>query len=223
MVNWCTSPDRFASIMPAGCEIDHFQGKTYVSLVAFLFENTRVLGVGVPGHRNFEEVNLRFYVTRTTPDGEKRRGVVFIREFVPKHIISWVARTFYQEPYETIAMSHQFKIDEKGKQFGRYQWGDHWISGHVGNENKQLEPGSIQHFIAEHYWGYTKTNRGTREYRVEHPTWHWRDFDNFDSAVDYGALYGSQWSFLSTQSPECVFMAEGSGVSVEPWGSIKGI
>lgn len=220
MVNWSIPPDCLAALIPEGCVLDQFQGKTYVSLVAFLFEDTRVLGVAVPGHQNFEEVNLRFYVKHLTEAGEERRGVVFIREYVPKPMIAWVARTLYQEPYGTIPMSHDFRRNEAGQLTARYQWGKNWISGLIGESSQPLKAGSVQHFISEHYWGYTKTNRGTREYRVDHPSWTWRTFDHYRTEIHFESLYGSKWSFLSSLQPDCVFMADGSEVSVEPWGRL---
>ena len=43
-----------------------------------MFLNTRVLGIQVPFHVNFEEVNLRFYV-RYQDEGEWKRGVVLLK------------------------------------------------------------------------------------------------------------------------------------------------
>ncbi|MBL6723829.1 MAG: DUF2071 domain-containing protein [Rubripirellula sp.] len=220
MVNWSVPPETLEPWLPTGCKIDKFRGKTYVSLVAFLFENTRVLGISIPGHRNFEEVNLRFYVTRNTDEGEVRRGVVFIREFVPKPLIALVARLIYREPYHWLAMSHHDQRDHEGKRRIRYTWGGNWISTAIGETSQLLKPNSVEQFIAEHYWGYTKTKRGTREYRVQHPSWNWRSIDDYDSKIDFADLYGSEWGFLANQSPECIFIAEGSDVSVDPWDHI---
>ena len=107
MVNWPIPREKLLPFVPAGCQLDSFEGKTYISLVAFLFEQTRVLGVSLPGYRHFEEVNLRFYVTHKTDSDEIRRGVVFLREYVPKKLIALVAKKVYQEPYEVLPMSHE--------------------------------------------------------------------------------------------------------------------
>src|SRR6186997_297859 len=77
-------PDVLAPYIPAGTSLDPFEGETLVSLVGFRFLDTRVRGVPIPGHRNFDEINLRFYVKRPMPDGTVRRGVTFIREIVPR-------------------------------------------------------------------------------------------------------------------------------------------
>ena len=64
MLNYEVPPEALAPLVPAGTELDSWQGKTFVSVVGFLFLDTRVLGIAIPGHRDFEEVNLRFYVRR---------------------------------------------------------------------------------------------------------------------------------------------------------------
>lgn len=92
--------------LPAGLELDLYQGRCFVSLVGFLFDRVRILGVPVPFHTRFEEVNLRYYVRRRMPDGTFRRGVVFLSEIVPKPAITAVARTLYGEAYSTARTSH---------------------------------------------------------------------------------------------------------------------
>ena len=221
MVNWPIPREKLLPFVPAGCQLDSFEGKTYISLVAFLFEQTRVLGVSVPGYRHFEEVNLRFYVTHKTDSDEIRRGVVFLREYVPKKLIALVAKKVYEEPYEVLPMSHESLIHDSGKRSLRYTLGNHWLSGTIDQSPNVLEVGSLEHFIAEHYWGYTKTKNGTRQYRVSHPPWRWHGVSDYQNRVDFGSLYGSEWSFLGEEAPECIFLAEGSEISVDPWGKLE--
>ena len=103
MINYEVDPSLFKDRVPLGTELDLEDGRCYVSLVGFMFLETRVLGFPIPFHRNFEEINLRFYVKRELPD-ETRRGVVFIKELVPRRAIATVARVLYGEPYETAKM-----------------------------------------------------------------------------------------------------------------------
>ena len=90
MVNYEVDPKLLEPRVPLGTELDLQDGKCFVSLVGFMFLDTRVMEFLVPFHVNFEEVNLRFYVKRETED-ELRRGVVFIKEIVPKSAIAAVA------------------------------------------------------------------------------------------------------------------------------------
>ena len=97
MLNYAVEPDLLRPRVPAGVELEHWNGKTFVSMVGFLFQRTTVLGFRAPFHTDFEEVNLRFYVRRRGPEGW-RRGVVFIKEIVPRIVIATVARVCYNEP-----------------------------------------------------------------------------------------------------------------------------
>lgn len=221
MINWPIAPDRVEPWVPAGCEVDCYQGRTFASLVAFQFLDTRVLGLPIPGHIDFEEVNLRLYVKRTTPDGELRRGVVFVREIVPRRMIAWVARAVYGEPYVRMPMSHQRSELADGRLQIRYCWGDHRLDGGAAAARRDLVPGSEQHFMAEHYWGYTARRGGTSQYRVDHPPWRWRELESLQIDVDMGSLYGQAWADLTASKPSSQFLAEGSAISVEHCGRIK--
>ena len=103
MLNYEVDPAILASRVPANTELEGWRGKTYVSVVGFLFRDTRIRGIAVPFHRNFEEVNLRFYVRRKAQD-EWRRGVVFVKEIVPRRAIALVARLLYRENYQAMPM-----------------------------------------------------------------------------------------------------------------------
>ncbi len=199
--------------VPAGTEIDFWNGKTYVSLVGFLFLRTRVKGIPIPFHRDFEEVNLRFYVRHKAGE-EWRRGVVFIKEIVPRWAIAWVARTLYNENYVSLPMRHHVAGDEF-----RYSWSFNGKSNHLGvlrsGEPLPAEPGSEEEFITEHYWGYTAQADGSSlEYRVEHVPW--RVWQTTDTNVDVWAadLYGPEFVEPLARRPSSAFLAEGSPVTV---------
>ena len=213
MANYEIAPEILQPLLPNGVALDFFDGKCYVSLVAFMFLDTRVLRIPVPFHVNFEEVNLRFYVKRET-DAETKRGVCFVKEIVPRAAIARVARVFYGEPYEAWKMSHQ-----KTENDLIYAWwkndNAHHIKIEIGENKGVPAANSPGEFIIEHYWGYTKRGRNrTDEYKVEHPKWELFDVENHEIKVDFAALYGAEFAFLDEAKPDSVFMAEGSEVSV---------
>src|SRR5271167_3016332 len=77
MLNYEVDSQLLRSYVPRGSELDSFNGGTLVSLVGFRFLRTRIFGaLPIPFHSNFDEINLRFYVRRRHPEGD-RRGVVF--------------------------------------------------------------------------------------------------------------------------------------------------
>lgn len=216
IANYVVDPQVLGPYLPAGTELDLWNGKCYVSLVGFMFLNTRLLGLPIPFHQNFEEVNLRFYV-RHLDGAEWKRGVVFIKEIVPKRALSFVANTIYSEHYDTMKMSHNWSKNDY-TQIVEYKWHlkDYENSFEVEAEldGFDLIEGSEEEFITEHYWGYTKVNdRKTFEYEVTHPKWKIYKVLNNKIKVDFGAVYGREFSNLG--KPSSIMLAEGSEITVE--------
>lgn len=220
MLNYVVDPAILAPYVPAGTTLDHWQGRAYVSLVGFLFANTRMLGVPIPFHRTFEEVNLRFYVRRDVA-GEVRRAVTFIKELVPRRAIAHVARLGYNEPYDAVPMRHSFgALGEAGVPTSvRYEWrsAGAWTgievepcgTGHRADDDSEAQ------FITEHYWGYTRQRDGsTIEYRVAHPSWHVWAVRSPTLFGDFGSTYGDAWSRILAAPPTSAFLADGSPVTV---------
>ena len=213
VANYEVDPALLADRVPLGTKLDLHEGRCFVSLVGFMFLNTRVLGIPIPGHVNFEEVNLRFYVKRELPD-EIRRGVCFIKEIVPRRAICYVARTFYGEPYEVWRMSN-----ERSDLGAVYEWwrGEdrHRLSVETGKNTGVPAAGSHGEFIIEHYWGYTKRGSDhTDEYKVEHPKWELHEVVDRRIKVEFGGVYGYEFEFLSAAQPYSILFARGSEIAV---------
>lgn len=217
MANYAIDPAILLPYLPAKTELDLWNGICYVSLVGFMFNDTKVLGIKVPWHINFEEVNLRFYVRHQTPDGEWRRGVVFIKEIVPLPAIAIIANTLFYEHYVAVPMHHKWTLGDNIEV--SYGWAtqgkEQLMSVTALNKPQPLVEGSEAQFITEHYWGYTKLNaHKTTEYQVEHPSWMTYPVDSYHIKVDMGLVYGSQFASLQHQEPLSVFLAEGSEIKV---------
>lgn len=205
MLNYAMDPSLLKPLVPAGTELDDFQGKTYLSLVGFEFNRTRVLGFAVPFHQNFEEVNLRFYVRRGS-----KRGVVFIRELVPKYAVAAVARLLFNENYSCVPMSHRC---EAGKV--EYTWGECVMSIETEGDSFVPPDGSLSQFITEHYWGYTRhKGGGSLEYEVQHPPWRVWNAARAGFSGDAAGLYGPKIAAVLRRQPDSAFLAQGSPVTV---------
>jgi uncharacterized protein len=216
MLNFTVDPLVLRPHVPYGTELDFFDERTFLSVVGFRFLRTRLFGIPFPFHRDFEEVNLRFYVRRKAQDGW-RRGVVFIRELVPRDAIAWIARTCYGEPYSALPMRHKIEASHSGI-FVEYGWCHRgtWesISGQSTGEPRELEHGSEAEFITEHYWGYTGARSGCNEYQVEHPRWRAWECDRASFQADINNLYGEQYLESLSARPSSAFIAQGSPVIV---------
>jgi uncharacterized protein YqjF (DUF2071 family) len=217
LLNYRVRPSLLEPLVPAGTELDLWQGIAYVSVVGFLFANTRVLGVPIPFHCNFEEVNLRFYVRREV-GRETRRAVTFIREIVPRRAIAATARAMYNEPYLSRRMRHHVSAvaDETTVD---YEWHGEagWSGVHVSATGapEAIKPGSEEEFIAEHYWGYTRQRDGsTIEYEVHHPRWHVWPARTARLAGSVADVYPIEIASVLGPTPDTAFLADGSAVTV---------
>jgi hypothetical protein len=221
MINYEIDPAILDPFIPRGTELDSWSGKTFVSVVGFLFQNTRLLGIPIPFHRNFEEVNLRFYVRRRS-GAEWRRGVTFIKEIVPRSAIAAVARYAYNENYIALPMRHRIDLESgKMKEGGlvEYRWKHASLWNHLriktSGAPSALVPGSEEEFITEHYWGYARQRDGSSfEYQVEHPPWRVWQVSECSLDCDVAALYGSQFVKPLSAPPSSAFLAEGSAIRV---------
>lgn len=207
--------------MPPGLEHDELPdlpGKALVSLVAFDFLETRVKGVRVPGHVDFPEVNLRFYV-RDPKTGDQ--GVCFVRELVPRVAIAWVARAVYNEPYRVarmrssvVGLADRVRVEH---QF-RFRGSNASVVVEGSLRKRASEEGSRERFLTQRLWGYGTTRLGKRlRYRVEHPVWELHDQVTANVELDYRKMYGAKWGVLGEAAPVSVILAAGSEVSVAPW------
>jgi uncharacterized protein YqjF (DUF2071 family) len=218
MVNYEVDPFLLKSYVPSGTELDSFEGKTLVSLVGFRFLGTRLFGaLPIPFHSDFDEVNLRFYVRRRH-SGEERRGVVFIREVVPKYAVAYIARAVYGEKYSCVPMRHLIATDGNRKS-AEYEWrfGRKWCKLRAESEGDPVIPGkgSLEQFITEHYWGYSaQRDGGCIEYQVAHEPWRVWAATDAGFHGDATALYGAALAGVLRSTPHSAFIAEGSPVLV---------
>lgn len=207
-------PERLMPYLPQGLELDIIDGSAFLSLVAFDFLNTRVKGVKVPFHVNFPEINLRFYVSYNG-----RRGVVFIREYVPKHCIAFIANRFYNEPYLSFPMESSCRVLENEEMEVEHKiWkkkDEFSLKLRAGKDESTSKEDSMAHYFKEHDLGFGRDKKGeTLCYIVEHPVWTVRDVLDYDLGVDFGRLYGPEWEFLNDAKPAYELFAMGSDVTV---------
>lgn len=217
MLNYEVDPGILSPFLPAATELDLWQGRCLVSMVGFLFRETRVLGIKWPFHVNFEEVNLRFYVKHF--DGKTwKRGAVFVSEIVPKSMIAAIANNLYKEHYQAMPMRHSIEDSGSSNRF-LYEWKfrGRWnkLGATVSKRFEDMLPGSQEEFIFEHYWGYNPVGpSATTEYAVEHVSWQVADVSDYIFDADIAGLYGKSFEPYLSVKPYSAFFANGSAVSV---------
>lgn len=218
MANYELNPSVLQAYLPKGVELDLYHDKCFVSLVGFMFKKTSLFNIPIPILGTFEEINLRFYVKRI--DGNTiKRGVVFINETVPYKLVAWLANKLYKEHYIAIPTKNSIADSQSEKNI-RYEWKINKEWNHIAVnstiESVHMLEGSVEEFIFEHYYGYTKIDsRLTQEYRVNHPRWQVNEVKDYSIHCDFKSMYGDDFSFLANQEPHSVILAMGSAVTVD--------
>jgi uncharacterized protein len=208
--------------LPQGLTLDTHNGRAFVSLVAFDFEKTKLRGIPVPFHTDFPEINLRFYVRQ----GHKR-GVMFIKELVPRFFVAELANRVYNEPYSVANMHSEYDLNELNELEVYHKVTDehgitHSLRFFVEPTTVLPASESTETFLKEHEWGFGIGHDGQlTSFRVEHPEWRIHPLTRrFQFIWDFGSLYGEKWAFLNNQIPYNILLAEGSAVQVFPSKSV---
>jgi uncharacterized protein YqjF (DUF2071 family) len=226
VLNFAVPGEQIARLAPPGTEPDLFDGQAYMSVIGFMFRDARFFGIGLPWQRQFEEVNLRYYVRRETELGT-RRGVVFAREIAPQPLVATTARWLYNESYVTRRMRNSVQLAgprlNAGDELG-YEWRTGPRDRHIWNRMSARvaatpllpAPGTLAEFIIEHYWAYThQRDGGTSEYRVAHRPWRVAPVENLEWNCDLATTYGdSPLAKYLAAPPVLAFVADGSPVQV---------
>ena len=226
MFNYEIDPAVLLPFLPVNTILDTWQGKVLVSMVGFMFNNTKVFGINWPMHTHFEEVNLRFYVKHF--DGKNyKRGVAFVSEIVPKPVIAYTANALYNEHYRALPMKHSLEFSEHEIKVS-YDWKfkNKWNTMGLTaiHSSNDIENGTTEEFIFEHYWGYNQLNKNTTvEYGVEHNRWQVFPVSNSYFDCDVASLYGKSFVPFLKQEPHSVFLAKGSAVTIRKPIKIKSI
>ena len=216
MANYAIDPLLLQPYLPNGVELDFYQNKTYVSLVGFMFKNTSLFGIPIPFFGSFEEINLRFYVRKV--DGRKiKKGVVFINETVPYKIVALLANKLFKEHYISIPTKSSINIGANKNI--QYDWKSKgkWNSISVYSEAKKykIEASTIEEFIFERYFGFTKLDESlTQEYQINHPNWMTNKIIRAEVKCDFENMYGKPFASLNDTIPDSILLAEGSSISV---------
>jgi uncharacterized protein len=231
LLNFRVPVEEIARLAPAGTEPDLHAGEAYISVVGFRFQSVRIFGIPVPGHTRFDEINLRYYVKREV-GGEVRRGVVFVREIVPRRAVAIVANRLYNENYVTRPMRRLISMAGEELSTGdRIEYGWHDGGGGAFRRRKARDwnrlaadvatpleipaAGSLEEFIVEHYWGYGSDRHGrTIEYRVAHPTWRVSTAVDMCWECDVESTYRAPFARYLMTEPASAIIAEGSAVQV---------
>lgn len=202
------------SAIPPGVELDRWNGRAHVSIVALHMRDVRVLGWAIPGFTAHPQVNFRTYVRCGGAP-----GVWFMRQLVPSRVIAAVARLRYDEPFWPTPIRRRV-VETPHELRAEYAVGPEALGWHVsvaGSRTVRMpEPGSLEHYLTERGFACRARDGALSVFRVVHPAWAVRAVRSVDHRFDFRSLYGAEWAFLNKAEPASVVFAEGSAVAVYP-------
>lgn len=215
-MTFAVSPEVLEPLVPAGVSLDCIDGKAFVGLVPFSFEQVMLKNIRIPFHNRFPEINLRFYVKHRLG-----RGVVFIRECAPKRSVVWLARKIYNEPYLKMKMQERVRMFTDGTFSVVHTLMCNGIKNEVEVKAKTAaylpDKSTYDHYFKELDLGFgTSHEQQTVLYRVQHPEWEVFPVISYALNMDFGAVFGERWAFLTDEKPVNVALVKGSAVDVQP-------
>lgn len=208
-----TPAAQLAPLVPAGCELDRWTGRAYVSLVALRMDRVRVRGIAVPGLTAFPQVNLRSYVRHAG-----QPAVCFVQELVPSRLLAAVARWRFGEPFAAGRVELNV-ADYAGGSTVEYRFGidrpHNRISVRGSLDSAVPNAATFEHWVKERARGCRTGRDGRlRTFDVAHPLWALHRVESMICDVDFAAQYGRDWAFLTDARPTSVLYAVGSDVMV---------
>lgn len=218
ILNYEVRPSVLAPLVPPGCELDDWNGTHFVTLAGFRVLHTRVLGIALPFHDNFIEVDFRFYVRRRAGSAW-RRGVVSIQEIAPRRLIAFAARQLFGENIVTLPM-RQVLLSSPGDAARLFTYGwrrrGAWESLTVRSAGPPLDSleDSEERFIADRHWAFVRHHGVTYEYQVEHAPWRLYRGDAAVLDADVPRLYGQEFMEALCFPPRLALTSDGSSVIV---------
>lgn len=222
-LNYVVDPTLLAPHLPAGVELDSYNGEHYLSVVGLLFQKLKLLGISLPDHQSFAQINCQFYVRRKKGKGW-RRGVTFLRQIIPQELTAKVGRAVGRGNYLRTPTHHEISfeggsVDHMGRPISdgvvKYGWGE--------GESERLEMrttglpqptgfGPQEQFLSQRLWSYTARGPRTIEMRVEHPEWFYWEAGSTSLAADPESLGAGVFAEILKAPPESAFLAKGSKV-----------
>jgi uncharacterized protein YqjF (DUF2071 family) len=214
MANYVVDPAVLFPLLPSGTRLSMYNQQCFVTLAGFVFSRITVFGLKIPFHGAVPEINLRFYVIPKTGDASKK-GVVFIRELIPKGIMGRAANLLYREHYRVEDVKHAW-MSRNGIEMISYTWphSNEMSVTVTGSTSSMVQTGSVEDYILHNFYGYSNKDKATRRYRVTHPHWRLRDISQQRLQVDFGSSFGDRFAFLQTIQPHSVYLTDGSDISI---------
>jgi uncharacterized protein len=173
-VHWAYAPEVVQRLLPAGLDVDTFEGRAYVSLIPFRMSDASPRGLpAVPWISRFSETNVRTYVV----DAAGNHAIWFFSLDANRLPIVLLARSLLGFPYVWSKMSIDIDGDRRRYETQRRRWprtpsATSVVAVEIGE--RIPEPSELDVFLTAR-WGTIArwpSHRGAlRHHPVDHAEW----------------------------------------------------
>lgn len=171
-LHWPVPAQALQPLLPAGLDIDTFDGSAWLGVVPFRMARTRLRWLPpLPKTAAFPELNVRTYVRA----GE-RQGVWFFSLDAASRVVVAAARAGFRLPYfwadmqvERRGQLQVYSSQRRDRRAPPATFSARWC---YGGASYQALPGTLQHFLVERYCLFAAGKDGRpRCGEIAHPPW----------------------------------------------------
>ena len=204
-LHWEVELKELEKFVPKELEIDLFEGKPWISVVAFTMEKIRPKNLpSFPPVSYFDEINIRTYIK-----SNNKTGVYFLSIEGGKKLACIVAKKMSQLPYR------YSKIKRTKNKFESYnsEFNDSLnIQFAIGKEIK--EKTELDKWLTERYALFQDTEYSINEFEIHHSEWPINEVDLHKADLNY-----NRFDKLIKDKPNKIQYSK--GVKVIAWGKNK--
>lgn len=204
-LHWQVELSELEKFVPKELEIDLFEGKPWVSVVAFTMEKIRLKNLpSFPPISDFDEINVRTYIK-----SKNKTGVYFLSIEGGTKLSCEISKGISELPYRFST------IKRTAKQYKSYnsEFKDSLdIEFVVGKEIKQKT--LLDTWLTERYLLFQDTEKYINEFEIHHLEWPISEIKLLKLDFNY-----PRFSRLFKNAPDKIHYSE--GVKVMAWGKYK--
>ncbi len=204
-LHWELDVKELKKFVPAELEIDLFEGKAWVSLVAFTMEKIRLRNLPpLSPVSNFHEINIRTYVKKNN-----KAGVYFLSMEGSTKLSCKVAKTLSQLPYRHSKIQRTENLYcSENKHFKEKLRIDYKIG------EKLSEKSALDKWLTERYALFQENKKSINEFEIHHVEWPAHELQLKSLEIEY-----PRYNKFFENPPN--LMHYSPGVQVVAWGRVK--
>lgn len=204
-LHWEVDLNALQALVPADLEIDLFEGKPWVSMVAFTMQKIRPRYLpSFSPISDFHEINIRTYVKQ-----DNKSGVYFLSIEGGTRISCEIARALSELPYRYSKISRSANLYHSENEGYRDKME---IRYEVGESIK--EKSNLVLWLTERYALFQDTESSINEFEIHHLEWPIYEIDIIELDIDYPRFH----KFMQ-RKPDRIHYS--TGVKVIAWEKNK--